>query len=48
MIIRLKVNGFKNLVNVVESVPLTILEHHALRDEHWQQKTKRVFDNREE
>jgi predicted metallo-beta-lactamase superfamily hydrolase len=29
---------------VVENVPLTILEHHALRDESWQQRTKQVYD----
>jgi predicted metallo-beta-lactamase superfamily hydrolase len=36
--------GLKNLAGVVENVPLTILEHHALRDESWQQKTKQVYD----
>ena len=36
--------GLKNLVAVVESVPLTILEHHALRDESWLQRTKQVYD----
>jgi predicted metallo-beta-lactamase superfamily hydrolase len=36
--------GLKNLVAVVETVPLTILEHHALRDESWQQRTKQVYD----
>ena len=36
--------GLKNLTGVVEIVPLTILEHHALRDEAWQRKTKQVFD----
>jgi len=35
--------GLKNLVAVVEAVPLTILEHHALRDESWQQKTNQVY-----
>jgi predicted metallo-beta-lactamase superfamily hydrolase len=35
--------GLKNLVAVVEAVPLTILEHHALRDESWQQRTKQVY-----
>jgi predicted metallo-beta-lactamase superfamily hydrolase len=35
--------GLKNLVSVVESVPLTILEHHALRDEQWQEKIKPVY-----
>lgn len=36
--------GLKNLAAVVENVPLTILEHHALRDEQWQQKTQQVYD----
>ena len=36
--------GLKNLAGVVETVPLTILEHHALRDETWQQRTKQVYD----
>jgi len=32
------------LAGVVENVPLTILEHHALRDEQWQQRIKQVYD----
>jgi predicted metallo-beta-lactamase superfamily hydrolase len=36
--------GLTNLVSVVENVPLTILEHHALRNEDWQQRTKQVYD----
>jgi predicted metallo-beta-lactamase superfamily hydrolase len=35
--------GLKNLAEVVETVPLTILEHHALRDESWRQRTKQVY-----
>lgn len=35
--------GLKNLAAVVAKVPLTILEHHALRDEHWQQKTTAAY-----
>ncbi len=35
--------GLKNLASVVEKVPVTILEHHALRDEQWQQRTKQVY-----
>jgi len=35
--------GLKNLTAVVEAVPLTILEHHALRDESWRQRTKQVY-----
>jgi predicted metallo-beta-lactamase superfamily hydrolase len=33
--------GLKNLVAVVETAPLTILEHHALRGEPWNQNGKR-------
>ncbi len=36
--------GLKNLMSVVETVPLTILEHHALRDEQWRQRTKQAYD----
>jgi hypothetical protein len=36
--------GLKNLVGLVETVPVTILEHHALRDESWKQRTKQVYD----
>jgi predicted metallo-beta-lactamase superfamily hydrolase len=35
--------GLKNLMSIVETVPLTILEHHALRDEQWRQRTKEVY-----
>ena len=35
--------GLNNLISVVENVPLTILEHHALRDEQWQQRTEQVY-----
>jgi uncharacterized protein len=35
--------GLKNLERIVEAVPLVILEHHALRDELWQQKTTAVY-----
>jgi predicted metallo-beta-lactamase superfamily hydrolase len=31
-------NALNNLSSIVEIVPLTILEHHALRDESWKQK----------
>jgi predicted metallo-beta-lactamase superfamily hydrolase len=31
-------NALNNLSNIVETVSLTILEHHALRDESWKQK----------
>jgi uncharacterized protein len=32
-----------NLAQIVESVPLVVLEHHALRDEFWRQKMETVF-----
>ncbi len=35
--------GLKNLVSVVETVSLTILEHHALRDDQWQQRIEHVY-----
>lgn len=36
--------GLRNLASVVELVPVTILEHHALRDESWQKRTMHVYD----
>jgi predicted metallo-beta-lactamase superfamily hydrolase len=36
--------GVENLSSVVETVSLTILEHHALRDEAWLQRIKTVHD----
>ena len=36
--------GLRNLEDIVGNVPLTILEHHALRDEQWQQKIKSVYE----
>ena len=35
--------AIKNLGEVVENVPLTILEHHILRDESWRQKARDVY-----
>jgi len=35
--------GLRNLERIVEVVPLTVLEHHALRDESWRPKMERVF-----
>lgn len=40
--------GLKNLRDLVRTVPLTILEHHSLRDELWQQKTKQVYNTAQE
>jgi predicted metallo-beta-lactamase superfamily hydrolase len=36
--------GLGNLTSLVETVPLTILEHHALRDEAWRQRTSQVYE----
>jgi predicted metallo-beta-lactamase superfamily hydrolase len=36
--------GLKNLVSLVKTAPITILEHHALRDEAWRQRTKQVYE----
>ncbi len=33
-----------NLIRIVEFVPLTILEHHVLRDALWRERAKPVFD----
>ena len=35
--------GLKNLTKLVEVVPLTILEHHTLRDELWRQRTEQAY-----
>jgi predicted metallo-beta-lactamase superfamily hydrolase len=35
--------GLKNLTTIVEALPVTILGHHALRDESWGQKTQKVY-----
>jgi predicted metallo-beta-lactamase superfamily hydrolase len=37
-------NGIRNLTSLVETVPVTIMEHHALRDESWQQKIVQVSE----
>jgi predicted metallo-beta-lactamase superfamily hydrolase len=36
--------GMRNLASLAESVPVLILEHHALRDEAWSQRTKAIFE----
>ena len=33
--------GLRNLESIVQTVPLVILEHHALRDESWKEKIAR-------
>lgn len=35
--------GLSNLERIVESVPVVIVEHHALRDENWKQKLSRIY-----
>ena len=35
--------GLSNLKTIVQAIPATILEHHALRDEQWRQKTETIF-----
>jgi len=40
--------GLKNLEKIAETVPLTILEHHILRDKDWREKTKDIFDKANE
>jgi len=36
--------GMQNLETVVKNVPLTILEHHILRDERWKELSQPIFD----
>ncbi|MFQ5999992.1 MAG: hypothetical protein ACE5J6_04365, partial [Candidatus Bathyarchaeia archaeon] len=36
--------GMQNLGNLVERVPTTILEHHALRDEKWRELSQPIFN----
>ena len=35
--------GLRNLESIVQTVPLVIVEHHALRDESWKQKIVEVY-----
>lgn len=37
--------GVRNLASLAETVPLLILEHHALRDESWVERTRQVFES---
>ena len=40
----LKINsGIKNMEKIVRKIPLTIIEHHILRDKNWRDKSKRLF-----
>jgi hypothetical protein len=36
--------GLDNLTVLAKTIPVTILEHHALRDESWQQRTQPVYE----
>jgi predicted metallo-beta-lactamase superfamily hydrolase len=36
--------GMKNLETIVKYVPVTVLEHHLLRDEKWAEHSKPIFD----
>jgi hypothetical protein len=36
------VRGIENLQSIVEAVPTTIMEHHALRDEQWHSKAEPI------
>jgi predicted metallo-beta-lactamase superfamily hydrolase len=36
--------GMKNLEEIVKTVPITILEHHILREERWRELSKSVFE----
>ena len=40
--------GLKNLEKIVETVRLTILEHHILRDKDWREKTKNIVEKARE
>lgn len=36
--------GIENLEQLVKTVPLTILDHHLLREEQWKKQSKPIFD----
>jgi len=36
--------GMKNLEEIVKNVPVTILEHHTLREEEWREQSKPIFE----
>ncbi|MDR2699856.1 MAG: hypothetical protein LBC12_03470 [Nitrososphaerota archaeon] len=38
-------NAVSNLKDIIKTVPLTILEHHTLRDEHFQQKIRSLKEH---
>jgi predicted metallo-beta-lactamase superfamily hydrolase len=35
--------GISNLQSLAETVPIMVIEHHALRDEHWNQRIEPVY-----
>jgi hypothetical protein len=37
--------GIQNLKRLAEKVPLTVLDHHLLRDERWRQISQPIFDS---
>ena len=37
--------GIQNLERLAEKIPLTILDHHLLRDEKWRQLSQPIFDS---
>jgi len=39
--------GIENLEELVEAVPVTILEHHILRDRNWRENVESVFERAE-
>jgi predicted metallo-beta-lactamase superfamily hydrolase len=41
-------DGLMNLTKIVENVPLTIMDHHVLREENWRDRTERLFTKAEE
>jgi predicted metallo-beta-lactamase superfamily hydrolase len=41
-------NAAGNLSRIVEDVPLTVLEHHTLRDESWKQKINPIAKQAEQ
>ena len=36
--------GLRNLTSIVRAVPVTIVDHHALRDNSWQERMRKVND----
>jgi predicted metallo-beta-lactamase superfamily hydrolase len=35
--------GLANLASIVGTVPVTIMEHHVLRDEQWRKQTEQIY-----